>query len=221
MSRLVTALLVKDEADKYLRRVLERCLAFSDEVLVLDDGSTDDTVKIATEMGCLVKQRPQAGMWGNESPARQELWERGAKFAKDGWLLVCDGDQILHGDPRPLCDTWEFNSWAFILRDMWSATHYRTDGFWQAHLHPRPWLIKPTGLGPDFAPKWNGRGMHVGHFPPNAPLACGVAPVDTYWWEHLAYVSPESREAKLAKYLAVADKLSPGELAHARSISDV
>jgi len=219
--RLISALLVKDEADKYLTRVLQRCQEFSDEVLVLDDGSTDDTVKIATELGCLVKQRPQSGMWGNESPARAELWDRGAKLAKDGWLLICDADQILHGDPRPLCDTWEFNSWAFVLMDMWSPTHYRTDGFWQAHLHPRPWLIRPSALGANFVPQWNGRGMHVGHFPPNAPLACGIAPPDQYFWEHLAYASPEYREAKLKKYLDVADKLSPGELAHARSIADI
>jgi glycosyltransferase involved in cell wall biosynthesis len=218
--RLVTALLVKDEADKYLTRVLERCLSFSDEVLVLDDGSTDDTVKIATELGCLVKQRPQTGAWGNESPARAELWDRGAKLAKDGWLLICDGDQILHGDPRPLCDTWEFNSWGFVLLDMWSETEFRTDGFWQAHLHPRPWLFKPSAFGPDFVPQWGNRGIHCGHYPPNAPLACGIAPPDQYYWQHYSYSTAEQRRMKYEQYRSVAHQLTPAEKAHAESIMD-
>src|SRR6185437_6120724 len=117
--RLVTALLVKNEADRYLRSVLERCRSFSDEVLVLDDGSTDDTVHVAESLGCLVKQRPQSGMWGNESRARAELWERGAKLAKDGWLLICDADMLLEGNPRDLIDTWDVSAWAFVLWDCW------------------------------------------------------------------------------------------------------
>src|SRR5947207_3762412 len=143
--RLVTALLVKDEANKYLTRVLKRCLEFSDEVLVLDDGSADNTVEIATELGCLVKQRPQPGMWGNESPARTELWERGAKLAKDGWLLICDADMILEGDPRPLCDTWEVSAWAFFLWDCWDGDHHASVDQWWGYglMTPRPWLCLP------------------------------------------------------------------------------
>lgn len=219
MTRLVTALLVRNEADRYLRQVLQRCTEFSDEILVLDDGSTDGTVDLAKSLGCIVKQRPKSGAWGNEAPARAELWDRGVKCAKDGWLLICDADQILHGDPRHLTESWECNAWAFVLYDLWNPTQYRADGHWQAHLHPRPWMVKPSALQP-FAPQWNGRGMHVGHLPPNIPLACGIAPSDQYYWLHYAYASPESRKAKLDQYLKVADQLTPQELAHARSIGD-
>ena len=99
---LVTALLAKNEAGKYLERVLRRCHEFSDEVLVLDDGSTDETVAIARKLGCGVKLRQETGMWGNEAPARAELWDWGAEVAGDGWLLICDADMLLVGDPRPL-----------------------------------------------------------------------------------------------------------------------
>jgi glycosyltransferase involved in cell wall biosynthesis len=217
--RLVTALLVKDEADRYLRRVLARCAEFSDDILVLDDGSTDDTVTVAKAAGCIVKQRASPGAWGNETPARAELWERGVKLAKDGWLLINDADQLLHGDPRPLCASWEVNAWAFVLLDLWDATHFRVDGYWQGHRTPRPWLVCPSRL-PTVAPQWNGRGMHVGHFPPNLPLACGIAPPDEYYWLHYSYVTPEHRKAKHAQYLRVADQLTPQERAHAESILD-
>jgi hypothetical protein len=46
----------------------------------------------------------------------------------------------------------------------------------------------------------------------------GIAPPDTYWWEHRAYVNPERRQKKHAQYLAHADKLSQQEIAHAMSI---
>src|SRR5256885_4421480 len=152
MTRLISALLVKDEADRYLQRVIERCAEFSDDILVLDDGSTDGSGELAKSLGCLVKQRTQTGAWGNESPARAELWDRAVKLVKDGWILINDADQLLHGDPGPLCETWEANSWAFVLMDMWDERHYRADGYWQAHLHPRPWLVRPRAVGPRFLP---------------------------------------------------------------------
>lgn len=217
--RLITALLVKNEADRYLKQVLERCASFSDDILVLDDGSTDDSVAVAQSMGCIVKQRPQPGAWGNEAPARAELWDRAVKLAKDGWVLINDADQLLHGDPRPLCETWEVNAWAFVLHDLWTPTHYRTDGHWQAHNNPRPWMVRPSGV-PPFVPTWGARGMHVGHLPPNIPLTCGIAPPSKYWWEHMAYASPEQRKAKWQQYRDVADQLTPAERAHAESILD-
>ena len=220
MTRLVTAILARNEADRYLPRVLARCQEFSDDILVLDDGSTDDTVAVAQAAGCIVKQRVQSGAWGNEAPARAELWERGAKLAKDGWLLIADADQVLHGDPRPLCETWEANAWAFVLLDLWEDTHYRVHGYWQAHRNPRVWMVKPSTFGPDFHPQWPARGMHPGHIPMNAPLACGIAPPEQYYWLHLAYSTPEQRRAKLEQYLSVADQLTSQELAHARSIGD-
>lgn len=219
--RLITALLVKNEADKYLTRVLQRCLAFSDEVLVLDDGSTDDTVKIATELGCLVKQRPQTGMWGNESPARAELWERGVKCAQDGWLLIADADMLLEGNPRDLIDTWDCVGWAFVLWDCWDSEHQaRVDGPWQyGPLTPRPWLFRPS-LCVNGAPQWNSRGLHCGHAPLNLQGVFGIAPPDTYFWRHLAYCKSADRIQKHTQYLAHSAQLSSFERQHAESIAD-
>lgn len=216
---LVSALLARNEADRFLRPVLERCLSFSDTVLLLDDRSTDATPQIAQELGCQVRTRSVLldPAWGHESAARKELWDWGVAEAKDGWLLICDADQILHGDPRPLTEAWDVNAWAFPLYDAWSATHYRADGFWQAHLRPRTWMFCPSRVPEGWVAQWDPRGIHPGHAPANFPTMAACAPPD-YYWEHLAYSSPELRAKKHRQYLDQKDLLMPGELAHAESI---
>src|SRR5690242_13980569 len=218
--KLVTALLCKDEKDKYLERVLRRCHEFSDEVLVLDDGSTDGSERLAWGLGCGVRKRVNAGMWGNEAPARAELWDWAAEVAGDGWVLICDCDMLLVGDPRPLCQSETVNSWSWVLYDCWNEERfYRQDGFWMGHTTARPWLFRPSRLGYD-RPMWPARGIHTGHAPANALLRPGVcSPVELYWL-HLSFMNREHRLRKLEQYMSQAHQLSPFELAHARSVGD-
>ena len=220
----MSAVLARNEAasDRYLRRVLTRLREFSDAVLVLDDGSTDDTAQVARDLGCVVETRDSTGAWGTEAPARRELWERGASLAgPDGWLLVADADMILCGDPRPLTQSWECAAWAFVLYDLWNDERLaRCDGPWGfGPVTPRPWLFKPAALCA--TPIWNARGVHCGHAPANFGEAgvCGVAPPDIHYL-HYAYLQPEHRVAKHAAYKRIADQLSPFERQHADSILD-
>lgn len=218
--RLITALLVKDEKDKYLERVLRRCHEFSSEVLVLDDGSTDGSAELAWKLGCGVRKRETTGMWGNESPARAELWDWGAQVAGDGWLLICDADMLLWGDPRPLTLTTQHNAWAWVLYDLWDSEQaYRADGYWVGHTAPRPWMFRPSRLGYE-VPEWPERGIHTGHCPMNARLAAGVVGPDVLAWGHLAYLTKPNRLVKYQRYLAQSHQLSPFERAHAESVAD-
>jgi hypothetical protein len=196
-------------------------------VLVLDDGSTDKSVELAKDMGCIVKQRAgTTAWWGGvegrgtaaESSARAELWERGTKLAKGGWLLICDADMLLQGDIRPLCETWELNTWSFPLYDLWDSEQTaRVDGPWGlGPVTPRPWLFCPAHVPEGWRSEWPKRGIHCGHAPSNWPAMWAVAP-DTYWL-HLSYLDKQHRAEKHAKYMAISGQLSPFELAHAQSI---
>jgi glycosyltransferase involved in cell wall biosynthesis len=198
--------------------VLRHCLSFSDQVLVLDDGSTDGSPELAHELGCQVLRRDGASMWGQEAPARAELWHWGAEAAGDGWLLICDADQILYGDIRPLLRTTQHNAWAWSLFDCWNdERYYRADGFWQGYKLARPWLFKPSTLTEPAL--WPDRALHTGHCPANFPMRCGTAPYDIYW-SHLGWLNPADRQAKYQRYMTQADHLTPFERAHVASILD-
>lgn len=216
---MVTAILARNEADRYLERVVKHHRKFG-PVLVLDDHSTDETVNVAEKAGALVKSRTTGTpMWGQESSARKELWEWGSRMAGAGWLLICDADQLLMGDPLPLCTSWVVNTWSFPLYDCWdSEDQHRADGFWQGYKHARPWLFRPSMVPEGWTANWGDRGIHVGHLPQNWPLLSGVAQ-DVYWC-HLAYVRKTDRVAKHARYRLVADQLNPFERAHAETILD-
>lgn len=224
MPRLFSALMTRDEAgpSRFLRQVLRRCQSFSDAILVLDDGSTDDTVQVCEEHGAKVTRRASpTPAWGHESTARQELWELGAAVcqAEDDWILICDADQELMGDPRPLLNTSQVNCWGFTLYDLWSETEYREDQFWRGHLMSRPWMFAPKRVPQGWVPFWGDAGVHPGHAPLNFPMLMGVAPPSIHW-RHYAYSTPELRQQKHAAYAAVSDQLSEFQKAHAASILD-
>lgn len=222
--KLVTAILAKDEAapDRYLKRVLERCLSFSDKVLVLDDRSQDHTVAKARKLGAEVRLRKalDSRMWGNESQARRELWDFALEYATgiDDWILVCDADMVLVGDPRPLCETRELNAWSFPLFDLWdSETTYRSDEYWQGHNHARVWLVAPHRVPGGWVADWSPRGVHTGHLPQNLPIVAGNA-TNVLHWLHLGWMKESHRKAKYEQYKAQSHQLSPHELAHVESI---
>lgn len=223
---LFVAILARNEAglDRHLRSVLASCESFADEVLVLDDQSTDDTGELCKGFGCTVQRRSPSvpPAWGNEAPARAELWELAHSHCRDArdWVLFADADMILHGDPRPLCGSRETNAWSFILYDVWSLEDqtYRSDGFWQGHAVPRPWLVAPKRVPNGWVADWNVRNIHCGHIAPNFPLLSGIAPPDEYYWLHLAYATDRLRAEKHKQYMSKRHLLTPFEVEHAESI---
>ena len=229
--KLVSAILARNEAgeDRYLERAVQRCHEFSDAVLLLDDRSTDATAELAERLGCQVKKRTTSTpAWGHETLARQELWDWAAGYARsldarNAWLLICDADMVLRGDPRPLCYSWEAASWAWSLADLWdSETTFRVDGPWAAGpTTPRPWLFRVTGWPDDYTPVWSGRGIHSGHCPTNFDQVGPslVAPPEIYWL-HYSWFKRQHRERKAEQYAAVASQMSDFERAHCATILD-
>lgn len=76
-------IIVKNEAER-----LPRCLksiSFADQVVVVDSGSTDGTVQIATEYGAEVYVEP----WKGFGPQKQSAIDK----CRNEWILVLDADE--------------------------------------------------------------------------------------------------------------------------------
>ena len=79
----VGAILARNEADRYLEEVLTDVARFCDEIVVVDDGSTDDTARICEDAGAVVSGQDTTGtarhdfsrgFWGSdETKPRAEL----------------------------------------------------------------------------------------------------------------------------------------------------
>ena len=84
---LSLAMIVKNEQD-LLRRALQDVREICDEMVVLDTGSTDDTMTIASEEGAFVHQLAWSGDFATA---------RNASFAwcSCDWILWLDADDVL------------------------------------------------------------------------------------------------------------------------------
>lgn len=78
-------ILAKNEEEK-IGNCIKSCL-FANEILVIDDGSTDKTVEIAKTLGARVLHRSMNGDWG----AQQTFGIRQASF---DWIFFIDADEL-------------------------------------------------------------------------------------------------------------------------------
>ena len=90
---LSLAMLARDEADR-IEASLTSVAGFVDEMVVLDTGSSDDTIAIARRCGAVVHQMA----WpGDFAPARNRCLE----LVQGDWVLVLDADERLRPEAIP------------------------------------------------------------------------------------------------------------------------
>ncbi len=88
MPELSAVIMTKNEADKIARCI--RSVTWADEVLVIDSGSTDATVEIATSLGARVVEQPWLGFSAQRN--------RGAALAHHDWIFYADADEIVSSE---------------------------------------------------------------------------------------------------------------------------
>lgn len=221
LPRLVVAALVKNESSKFFPSALSAWSKFADDILILDDQSTDGTAQTAIDFGATVAFRNGVTAWGAEAPARAELWDFAMRHTSYGdWILILDADMCPAKDPRELAFGGHSGGWAFPLYDLWNLDplRYRWDDFWYGHTAPRVWMVRRPY---DREWLWPEQGIHCGHLPLNIEFERGVgrAPLD-HALLHYAYGSPELRVRKYHQYMSVAPILDLQQRRHAESIID-
>lgn len=86
MSHKITAFVLTYNGEKYIEACL-KSLMWADEVMIVDSGSSDRTVEIATSLGVRVERNPWAG-YGNQL-------NFALKQATHDWVFFTDQDEVV------------------------------------------------------------------------------------------------------------------------------
>lgn len=200
--KLTLSMVVRNEAQRYLRKVLEEHRKYIDEAVIIDDGSTDDSIQICREVlqGIPVHVvRNDMPKFSNEVKLRQQQWEETIKLNPD-WILNLDADEMFENDfarhVKYMINYTDVDAFHFRLYDFWSADHYREDSYWNAHLTYRPFLIRYRE-NVDY--NWKETPQHCGRFPINIwslPYA-----KSEFRLQHLGWSDPQDRVNKYKRYM--------------------
>ncbi|MBP3909032.1 MAG: glycosyltransferase [Turicibacter sp.] len=91
---LSLCMIVKNEAN-CLSRCLESMKVIADEIVIIDTGSTDETIKIAKTYGAIIKTYE----WNNNFAEARNF---ALSFATKEWILVLDADEYLRDEDEAL-----------------------------------------------------------------------------------------------------------------------
>ena len=122
---LSVAMIVKNEAEN-----LPDCLrsvAFARQIVVVDSGSSDETVRIAAEFGCEVFSEA----WRGFGPQKQFAVEQ----CREAWILVLDADERIPPETarviRQIIDSpGNLNGYSFPRKNFFQGRWIRHAGWW-------------------------------------------------------------------------------------------
>lgn len=202
-NKITLALTVRNEANKFISQMLTHAMQYVSNIVILDDASTDNTVKVCEEV---LKDFPHK-IYKNSEPmminlketaSKKKLWNLTTKENPD-WILFLDADEIFEDwaiDVLPIIvnDT-NFDAYYFKIFHMWEDdNHYRADGLW-APVDYRIYLVR---YQPNYEYKWHDMGLHCYRHPYNIydmPGCCCYVRL-----KHYGHFTKEIRKAKYERY---------------------
>ncbi|BFH62202.1 glycosyltransferase [Paenibacillus azoreducens] len=220
-NRLTAVMQVRNEEEGMLEQVLEDLSGFVDDIVIVDDASTDGTVKLCrrfSKVGHLLIL-PHTH-FDREWLLRKQLWELVCSTDPD-WILSVDADEIYEDKAkslmRDLMNQDQFDWVGFRLFDFWGGTtHYREDEHWQIHRRHTRTLVR-------YIPGYYYFYPQMDHHVPRLPLSYAALPgflaelrVKHYGWA----VSREKLIEKYERYMRRDPEGIWGNLQQYRSILD-
>ncbi|HHY46014.1 MAG TPA: glycosyltransferase [Firmicutes bacterium] len=203
-NKLTAMMVVRNEAGRYLRQVLDDLTQWVDEIVILDDASEDDTPVVCRSYEKVVRfeQNPSPMFIQHEGKLRAKLWRMVEETGPD-WILAIDADEIfeprIRCEVRDLINQVEYDAIEFRLFDFWgSLTHYRVDGEWDPWQRFVRFIVRYI---PGKAYTWPDLPIHAGRWPRECrgPLLSFHSDIRV---KHLGWVRLEEHKAKYELYRA-------------------
>ena len=168
-NKLTAMMQVRNEAHRYLRMVLDDLSGYVDEITILDDGSTDETVAICASYSKVVSLgRSTASQYGlDEAALKRRLFRRTVATRPD-WILAIDADEVFesrfHTEVRRMINQTGLDWYSFRFYHFWSSmTHYRVDKLWSPTQYgPRLFRYMPGAVY-----RQSDQALHGGSIPVN------------------------------------------------------
>lgn len=200
--KLTLSMVVKNESSRFLRRVLECHLNYIDNAVIIDDGSTDDSVQICREILKNISLKVienEKSKFSNEVELRKQQWRETINEAPD-WIINMDADEMFEtkfqDEIHLLMKQDGYKTICFPLYDMWDEHHYREDEYWYAHKTHRPFIVR---YSPNTKYEWLEEKQHCGRFPKNV-LEVGPNLISNLRLKHLGWSREEDRLEKYRRY---------------------
>ncbi|BCV22744.1 glycosyltransferase family 2 protein [Moorella sp. Hama-1] len=168
MPKLTAMMIVRNEANRYLERCLRAMSGYVDEIIILDDASSDATPDICLSFPAVKLHRRETSLFLiDESRLRQELWYY-TVATRPEWILALDADELLEDRATrelPYLLRQElFPAVAFRLFDCWGGEeYYRVDGLWNPWF--RNFSIYLVKYQPHLPAAWPAQTFHCGRLP--------------------------------------------------------
>lgn len=145
--RLIGFLQIHNESKKgNLERVLNHLSKFCDDIVIYDDGSTDNSYEVASKFTKNIIRSP-VNDFKNEILHKQKLLELGLSLNPD-WIVWLDADEVFDRDGelyaiRGLCrygESKKIDGFSFLEFNLWNGlSEYRVDELWHKLWTVRLW----------------------------------------------------------------------------------
>lgn len=197
---ITISMIVHNEANRYLEKVLNSAKKYADNFVIIDDASTDNTVELCERIlkntnHKIIKN--SESLFNKEYKLRTLQWKETIKTNPD-WILFLDADEefetLFENKVKYLIENNDIDAYCFRLYDMWDEEHYRSDANWNPEIY-RPFLIR---YQPRYKYKFKKANQHCGRMPANVLHLNYVESI--YRVKHYGWMDPNDRKLKYDRY---------------------
>lgn len=201
-SKVTLSMIIRNDANRYLTEVLEEVKNYIDEAVIIDDGSTDNSSEICSNIlknipvHIIKNDKPK---YPNEIELRKQQWEETIKTDPD-WILNIDPDKIFEKQFRQeiknIINQNQVDLIYFRAYDFWDKEHYREDKSWLNHKNFHPFLCR---YKKEYNYNWSGNSELCCRFPESIMLMpCAYSKIRV---KNFSWTKSEDRFKKYQRYL--------------------